>query len=256
MKKSVKILLTVLCVLFVCIFAFSGYKLYSIMHEYKVAEKMYDGLSGQYVTTNNKETNAETDPLTNEEKSPISVDFDTLRQQNEDIAGWLYSAETAINYPVVMPEDNFYYLHRFIDGSYNVGGTLFIDCLCEGDFSGTNTVIYGHNMNDGSMFASIREYRTQEYYDAHPKMYLNTPEQNYRIEIFAGYVTDADSDTYSISFPNAASYLEFLDKMHSQSDFESDVELGVDDRIITLSTCSYEFSDARYVLQGKLVPIN
>lgn len=255
MKKSLKIILTILCIVFVCVFAFSGYKLYSTLHEYKVAEKMYDGLSGQFVTAGKKDTPQDAGEE-ERETSPISVDFETLLAQNEDVVGWIYCAETAINYPVAIAEDNFYYLHRFLDGSYNASGTLFLDCLCERDFSGRNTVIYGHNMNDGSMFASIKKYNQQEYYDEHPVMYLNTPTQNYRIELFAGYVTDADSDTYTLGFVDDAAFQAFLDKMRSQSDFTSDVELSPEDRIVTLSTCSYEYYDARYVVQGKLIPIN
>lgn len=256
-KKPLKIVLTVLCIVFVCVFVFSGYKLYSTIHEYKVAEKMYNGLSGQFVTAGNKDKQQKTEEQEEErEISPISVDFETLLAQNEDVAGWIYSAETPINYPVAKAEDNFYYLHRFLDGSYNASGTLFMDCLCEKDFSNRNSLIYGHNMNDGSMFASLKQYNTQEYYDQHPVMYLNTPTQNYRIELFAGYVTDADSDTYTIGFTDDAAYQAFLEKMKSQSDFSSNVEVGTEDKIVTLSTCSYEYYDARYVVQGKLVPIN
>ncbi len=255
MKKSVKILLSILCVAFVCVFAFSGYKLYSIMHEYKVSEGKYNDLNSKFVTAGGKNS-GEDSPLKNEETSPISVDFDALLAESDDVVGWIHSENTAIDYPVVKAEDNFYYLHRFIDGSYNGGGSIFLDCLCAGDFSGKNTVIYGHNMNDGSMFASLRDYRKDGYYAEHPKLYLNTPTQNYRIEVFAGYVTDADSDTYDIGFTDDAAYLAFLEKMRSQSDFETNVELTAEDRIVTLSTCSYEYYDARYVIQGKLVPIN
>lgn len=255
MKKSVKLLLTILCAVLVAVFAFSGYKLYSIIHEYKVADNMYNNLNSNFVTAGGKEAPQPEDPLANEEVSPITVDFDALLNQSTDVVGWIYSADTPINYPIAQAEDNFYYLYRFIDGSHNPSGTLFMDCLCLSDFSGRNSVIYGHHMNDGSMFASIREYRKPEYYPEHPVMYLNTPTQNYRIEVFAGYITDADSDTYTIGFTDDEAYLAYLEKMRSQSDFETDVELDADSRIVTLSTCSYEYYDARYVVQGKLVPI-
>lgn len=256
MKKSVKILLIVLCIIFVGVFAFSGYKLYSIMHEYNEADKMYSGLNNQFVSSSSRATPSPDDPLANEETSPISVDFDALLAQSQDVVGWIYGPDTVINYPIVQAEDNFYYLYRFIDGTYNGSGTIFMDCLCNPDFSGRNSVIYGHNMNDGSMFASIRNYTQQEYYDEHPTLYLNTPTQNYRIEVFSGYVTDADSDTYTIGFMDDAAFTDYIARMRSQSTFESSVEVTAEDNIITLSTCSYEYYDARYVLQGKLVPIN
>ena len=260
MKKQTKILLTVLCAVFLCVFAFSGYKLYSIIHEYKVAERMYNGLSGTYVSQADKDT--EKTPQNQEEKdsapqeiSPIHVDFDALMSQSQDVVGWLYSAETVINYPLVQAEDNAKYLYRFIDGTYNGSGSLFLDYACYGDFSGQNTVIYGHHMNDGSMLASICNYGKQEYYDAHPVMYLNTPTQNYRVDLFSGFITSADSSVYTFFFNSDAEYGAFLEKMKGFSDFDSDVEVGPEDRIITLSTCTYEYDDARFVLMGKLVPI-
>ena len=260
MKKQTRILLIVLCVVFLCVFAFSGYKLYSIIHEYKVAERMYNGLSGTYVSQTDK--NAVNTPQTQskeedipQEISPISVDFDALMSQSQDVVGWLYCADTVINYPVVQGEDNFQYLYRFIDGTYNGCGSLFLDCTCYGDFSGRNTVLYGHHMNDGSMLASICNYGKQEYYDAHPVLYLNTPTQNYRIDVFSGFITAADSAAYTMEFASDAEYAAYLERMKGFSDFDCDVEVGVEDRMITLSTCTYEYDNARYVLMGKLVPI-
>ena len=153
-------------------------------------------------------------------------------------------------------EDNFYYLHRFIDGQYNASGSLFHDCTCYGDFSGKNTVLYGHNMNDGSMLASIRNYKDQEYYNEHPVMYLNTPTQNYKIEIFSAYTTDAESDTYKMFFESEADFARNLDDWRVQSLVSTNVDVSVDDRVITLSTCTYEFYNARFVIQGKLTPVN
>ncbi len=260
MKKSVKVFLGILCGLFVCIFAFSGYKIYSTLHEYKVAEKAYSNLSDQFVSKGEKNESGEpaevVDPLSKEETSPVSVDFNALKTACEDIVAWIYGPDTVIDYPIVHGEDNFFYLRRMIDGNYNSSGTLFIDCLNEDDFSSQNTLIYGHNMHDGSMFASIRNYDRQEYYDAHPFLYLNTPEQNYRIEVFAAYITDADSDTYTMNFSSQPAYAEYLKKMVSQSAFKANVTPEVDDHIVTLSTCTYEYEDARFVVQGRLVPIN
>ena len=264
MKKSVKIFLSVLCVLFVAIFAFSGYKIYSTIHEYKVAEKAYDKLSHQYVSKaddkaekSDAEKEAElTEPENKVETSPVTVDFNALKNECEDIIAWIYAPDTVIDYPIVKAEDNFFYLRRMIDGNYNPSGTIFIDCLNEPDFASQNTLVYGHNMHDGSMFASLRNYDKQEYYDAHPIMYLNTPEQNYRIEIFAAYITDADSDTYNMNFSSQGVYQDYLNKMVSQSAFKANISPEVSDHLVTLSTCTYEYDDARFVVQGRLVPIN
>lgn len=257
MSKVLRTLLIILCILFTGVFIFSGYKLYTILHDYKVAAEKYDGLSGQYVSSAKPIQGTPENPVPTAEieRSPVDVDFELLKAQCKDIVGWIYSPDTVINYPVVRAEDNDYYLHRFIDGSYNAGGSIFVDYTCAADFSTPNTIIYGHHMNDGSMFASIRDYWKEGYYEAHPVLYLNTPAQNYKIELFTGYVTDANSDVYTIDFPNDEYHQWYLEWIRSMSNFENDVQVGLEDKIVTLSTCSYEFDDARYVIQGKLVPI-
>jgi len=260
LKKFTRILLIVLCLFFTGLFIYSGYRLYDMISGYKFAEKKYTQLSDQYVSSVSDpaahDPSAPESAAVSVERSPIAVDFSLLQEQNSDVVGWIYSPGTPINYPVVHGSDNEHYLDYFIDGSYTGSGTPFIDCLCAGDFTNQNTVIYGHHMQDGSMFASIRNYRKDGYYEEHPCMYLNTPTQNYRIDIFSGYITEADSDSYFFDFSEESDYLSFLSRMQDKSDFYSSVELGPDDRIVTLSTCSYEYFDARYVIQGKLVPIN
>lgn len=253
MKKNTKIILTVLIIILAVVFAVSAYKLISTLHEYKVADNMYSNLNNRFVS--GKTADAEDDA--DKEHSPISVDFDELLAQSPDVVGWIYSADTPINYPVVQGEDNDFYLHRFMDGTWNPSGTIFLDIACEGDFTSRNTIIYGHHMNDGSMFASLSEYRKQgqDYYDQHSVMYLNTPTQNYKIEVFAGILTDAESDVYAISFSSEESFTDYIQRMKAQSVFESPVEVQPEDNIVTLSTCAYDFENARFVILGRLVPI-
>ncbi len=262
-KNAATALLLVLVVVFGVVFGYSAYRLYSIMSEYHESRERYSSVADSAISTPapttapfavNPGEEFAAAPVT--EVSPISVDFDTLLAQCPDIIGWIYCEDTKINYPMVRGNDNDYYLHRFIDGSYNGGGTLFMDFKCSRDFSDTNSIIYGHHMNDGSMFASLKKYRTDpEYYSKHPTLYINTPTQNYRMDVFAGFVCDADSDTYTIGFGSDASFQSWLARMVSQSDFTTDVSVGPEDHIVTLSTCSYEWYDARYVVLGKLVPI-
>ena len=267
MKKGMKVLLIVLCLIFAGVFAFSGYKLLSKWHEYKVAEKTYDSISSQYVSTQSND-GKETEENTPEEQqapekeidpehSPITVDFNALKAQCGDIQAWIYLPDTVINYPVVQCDDNMYYLHRLIDGNYNSSGSLFIECLCPKNFQADNTIIYGHHMNDGSMFARLVYYNTQEFYEQHPNFYINTLEgKNYRCEIFAGYVTSSTSDTYQISFSSDQAFSDYINSMKSQSLFKSQVEVQPGDKIVTLSTCTYDYDDARFVVQAKLVEIH
>lgn len=267
MKKSTRIILIAVCSIFFLVFLVSGYKVFTIMNEYKAAEQKYDKLSNQFVSTappsapapKAENGAAATEPVEEEKKgSPINVDFDLLLPQWPDVKGWLYSEGTVINYPIAQDPndtDNETYLYNFLDGTYTGSGTLFIDYRCPGDFSGDITVIYGHHMNDGSMLASICKYADQSYFDEHPCMYLNTPGQNYRIDIFSAYITAADGSTYTYSFPNKESYAAYLDGVTRWSYVETGVDVTSDDKIVVFSTCTYEYDNARFVVLGKLVPL-
>ena len=279
MKKPVRILFIILCVFFIGVFIFSGCKIYQTVFApggYLESNKNTQEMQNTYVkpaaSTLAPSTPAPADGGTeavpaatpagteeivlDDEVSPIQVDFAALQARNPDVTGWIYCPDTVINYVVVQTDDNMFYLHKDIDGNYSSYGTLFVECLNQKDFSNTNNIIYGHHMNDGKMFAKLVNYAKQEYYNQHPVFYLNTPEMNYRVELFAGYVTDMNSDTYQISFASAEENQAWLDSVIAQSAFESAVAVKPGDKILTLSTCTYEYDDARFVVLGKMVPIH
>ena len=188
--------------------------------------------------------------------APIEVDFARLKQVNGDVVGWIYCEGTVINYPVVYGRDNAYYLDRNYLGSYDPSGAIFTDMRNEDGFADNNVILYGHHMQDGTMFASLKNWFDQSYYEAHPVMWLLTPEQDYRVDIFAGYVTTADSDTYKV-FDEPGSALEgYLNWAKKWSAFNSAVETEADGHYIVLSTCAYSSDDARTALHGKLVPVD
>ena len=155
---------------------------------------------------------------TSEEDIGISVNFDELLGVNDRVAGWLYSKDTVINYPVVYPTDNSYYLTHLMDGERNKNGTLFIDSRNAEPFTDTNTIIYGHHMKSGKMFASLVEYGEQSYYDEHPYMYYLSPNGNYRLDIISSFVTESTSFAYQRSFESEADYAAFLEKIKAASD--------------------------------------
>lgn len=180
------------------------------------------------------------------------VDFGALSAKNSDVVGWIYGPDTVINYPVVHGTDNEFYLTHMFDGEKNKCGSIFMDCLNAGDFSNENTILHGHHMKNGTMFASLMKYADQDYYDTHPVMWLVTTEKTYLMEIFTGFVTTTDSDVWQIGFASREEYGAWLDKMAGNSAFESGVTPQTSDRILTLSTCSYEYDDARFVVMGIL----
>lgn len=187
--------------------------------------------------------------------SPIVVDFEALKERNGDVCAWLYCPDTVISYPVVEAEDNSFYLHRDIDLNYSSYGTLFTEAMSARNFDNDNSIIYGHHMKDGGMFAGLVNYAKESYYIKHPVFYLNTPEMNYRVEVFAAFLTDMYSDAYNNSFDSDEEMQAWLDAAKELSAIETEVEVQPGDRILTLSTCTYEYDTARYVVMGKMIPI-
>ena len=249
MKKLLTVLWIAACL---ALILFAGNKLFGISEFYREGSDLYDGIAEDYaVTAPAQPPEQAADSV---ETAPIAVDFDALLDTCGDVVGWLYCEDTPVNYPVVQGKDNNYYLYRLLDGTQHPNGTLFLDCNAAPDFSGWNSVIYGHNMKNDTMFGSLEEYRKQEYYNAHPVLYLLTPEQDYKVVLIAGYVTPSTSDAYTI--PEMVEERDKLaEKAISASTFQTDVEVAEEDRLLSLSTCVYDYENARYVLVGVLRPI-
>lgn len=183
---------------------------------------------------------------------PEFIDFDRLHTISEDAVAWLYAPSTGINYVVAQAKDNAYYLHRLLDGTYARGGTLFADYRCSAEFTDWNTVIYGHDMKSGTMFSGLTNYRNPDYYEGHPVMYLYLPGERYKLELVAGYTTDIYDRVYSLP-ASKEERDEVLAYAVGRSTFCSGITVEEEDRLVTLSTCSYDFNNARYVVITRLV---
>lgn len=251
MRKAVTV---ILILLLSGILIFASYMAIKEVREYEEAEQLYEELQEEYVETKPTEdtepdeTPEQTEPI---EAAPITVDFTSLLEQNSDIVGWIYCPDTPINYPVVQAEDNDRYLRRDLNGKYLVSGTVFVDYRNGAIGEDANYIVYGHNMKDGSMFSSLAKYKEQSYYDEHPILYYLTPNGDYKIELYAGIVVKRDALIY-VPNPDEAEFTEFLRNAKDKSTFKSDVEMTENDTLITLSTCSYEYNNARYIVIGKL----
>ncbi len=201
--------------------------------------------------TGEPETTTAKKPTVSKPKLPI-VDFDALSAINSDVTGWIYVEGTNINYPIVQGEDNSHYLHYTFSGQENRVGSIFMDYRCQADFSDRNTVIYGHRLSDKTMFTALKNYKKQSYYDAHPYYVIVTPEKKYVVEIFSGYVASVDDEAWQLNFSSDDEFSEWLADTKAKSKFKSKVTPTVNDLVVTLSTCTYEFDNARYVLFGIL----
>ena len=258
--KNGKLLYYGVLVLLLLVLVFSSVKIISYVAEKKASERNQQELIDQVVTpvTPTTPDNAEDNTAnpdnntTTSEPDYITVDFAALQAKYPDVVGWLYCANTGLNYPIVQTaeEGGEYYLYRDIDGSSNKNGTVFLDWRCNSDFTSQNNLLYGHNMKTGRMFAPIVKYKDQSFYDAHPYMYLYTPNQLYKVNLFAGMVTPHDSTVYSYSLS-----ADYIKECISSSTFKSSVGTPTGN-ILTLSTCDYVYDNARYVVMGELVPID
>jgi len=176
-----------------------------------------------------------------------------LQAKYPDAVGWLTIPGTAIDYPFAQATDNDYYLHRDLDGNQLTAGTLFMDFRNNADFSGFNTVVYGHHMKNGSMFGALQSFNDQAFFDSNPTGTIFLADKTLAIEFFAFVVVHADdAQVYDTTISDAPSAETFLGYLKNSARHYRDIGASSSDHIVTLSTCNYEFSDARMVLVGRL----
>lgn len=255
-----KVLFALTFLFFAGLATFSGQKVYVIMEEYRVGEASAQHLQ-QYITLqpegSETKPSAITDAASDEQPQDAlqepsvqypTVDFDALQKMNPDVLGWIYIEGTNINYPIVQSTDNDYYLNRLVDGTYNGAGSIFMDYRNAPDFSDSHTVIYGHNMKNKTMFAHITEYKKAEFYEEHPVGKIMTPWGNFEFQIVGGYVADPADPAWELYFESEEEFQDWLRDTMKRSDVGGEYVPVGGERIITLSTCSYEFDNARFVL--------
>lgn len=189
------------------------------------------------------------------EEDGFRVDFDKLREINEDTIAWIrfYPEPEIISYPVVQGVDNEQYLHQTFSANENTLGAIFMNVNNRADFSDENTIIYGHRMKDGSMFRKLAEYESKEFWEENPYFYIYTVdgrELTYRI-YSVGQVEDT-SDTYLTSFVDEEAYEDYITLTKKVSLYDTGVEVTTGDRVVTLSTCTAASDTHRFVVRGVL----
>lgn len=221
----------------------------AIAFQYLSQQRAYDDLE-QYASISDAE---------NVSLADLTVDWDALRAVNPDIVAWIYIPDSPVNYPVVQGQDNQEYLHKAFDGSTGwlaSAGTIFLDSNNASDFSDRNSALYGHHMNDGSMFASLSDWQNNDEFNSHRDIYLLTPQGNYRLKTFAMVKTTGTDALVQTTFSSEESYRSYIqDKLdRSVVTQEGDV-LGASDitQSMLFSTCEYSQADGRAVLFAAVV---
>ena len=253
------------------VFLFCGGTVAVVQHQYHVGKRLYRAASDDY--TSKAETTSAPPPAPAAspaaekktsrlddgvdrlpENAPIRVNFEGLKRINPDVEGWIYCPDTVIDYPVMHGLTNDDYLHHSFNKEYNIAGSIFVDERNNRNFIDPVTILYGHHMASGSMFATIGNWQLGSYRQEHPVMWLLTPEQDYKVELYSAYDTSAYGDTYEIP-AYGTDPSQYLWTIQSYSAWHTDTELDPTAHYIVLSTCAYAFEDARSVLHGKLLPV-
>lgn len=271
------IMRTLLMLIALVVFLFSGYTLYGYYNEYKKGTDEYDNLESNFAIEVEEDETEDFDALESDEalqsitgrevatvwendrevtiptmKNPI--DFAELKSVNEDIVGWLRIRALDISYPVVQGEDNDYYLHRTFEGVDNFAGCLFVNCDNEPDLTDQNTIIYGHNMKNGSMFGKLKKFQEEETFNKSKFFWIFTEDFIYQYRIFSAMTVNKIGINYQTFFLENE-FQEFKDAAFRNSVVEnSNVSLSYEDRIVTLSTCTGDDS-TRFVVMGKLAQV-
>ncbi|MBQ6376665.1 MAG: class B sortase [Lachnospiraceae bacterium] len=282
-RRSFGLIRTLILLTAIAVFCYSGYRLFVIFNGYRQADQEYDDIADTFTqpfgnppggenrpegeTSGKEESGAEksgepslTDGETEEEPMlvedadpPISVDWKELGEINPDIVGWLYvDALPGINYPICQSSDNDFYLHRTFRQQYLFAGSIFEDCHNRSDFTDPNTIVYGHNMRNGSMFGSLKQLKDPAKYEAAPYFWILTPKGNYRYHIFSIFTTDVSSDVYVLYDQNGSEFLAWEKRIAAASEAAFDIPLSKNDKTVILSTCTSD-SSKRNVVIGKCV---
>ena len=192
----------------------------------------------------------------------VQKKFATLYKENPDFMGWLTIADTHIDYPVMYTpsskEGGEYYIHRNYEGDYSAAGLPFIDSNCQIEPATDNVIIYGHNMNAGTMFHDLLLYEDQDFYESHKTFTFDTIYGDGEYEVvacFRAQILSDDSDAFKYyEFVNAGSedeFLTYVDEIKKMSIVDTGVDVQYGDKLVTLSTCAYHVTDGRFAVIAK-----
>lgn len=188
-----------------------------------------------------------------------SVDFDKLTAYNSELVAWIQIPNTQVDYPVARHDegDQEYYLYHNMYQEPAYSGCIYMENTNAGDFSDNNTILYGHNMKNGSMFRGLHEFENSDFFEENQNIYVYTPGHKLTYQIFAAYTTDATKLTLAYDFSKQEVYERYIEGVLNIRSMDANIREGVtvtgEDKMITLSTCIGGQPDKRYLVQGVLI---
>ena len=230
----------------VCVFVFSLYQLAIMLIPYHTGGQEYEEIQNLAVTAD-------------EDGSGFSVDFDALLEINPDTIAWIrFDEPSIINYPVVKSADNNEYLTKTFAENDNKLGAIFMDMRNSSDFSDRNTIIYGHHLNvSPEMFSRLHLYEDEEFCREHPNFYIYTPDGSVRTyTVFSAGIVNAAANNYDVEFASDEEFEQYIELCRESSNYQVDVEVNAQSQILSLSTCTGDQRDERFLLQGVLTAVD
>lgn len=254
MKKVKSIILSVSIFVLLAVFCFSAYQIITYYKEVFRTESIYNDLRDKICADDTSVTN---NAKEDESTPSVQKKYSDIYALNADFWGWINIEGTPIDYPVMhTPSDSEYYLRRAFDKSYLVSGTPFLDGRC---YEGCgNYIIYGHNMKNKSMFGTLPEYASENYWKEHRIIKLDTLYDSSEYEVVAAFYSkvyhQGEDGFYYNNYPdltNPDTFDEYVYSVKKESIYKYDFPIEYGDQLITLSTCSYHTTDGRFVVVAK-----
>ncbi len=240
-------MLFILEMLFLLIFLIAAFELGKMAYDYHKGDQLYDTVSEEYVS----ETSSGTPAQDNTINLGVSIDHAGLKVANPDTLGWILIPDTPVNYPLMAPDNNNYYLKHTFTRSYSDFGSIFLAAECKPDLTDPHILIYGHNTKNGSMFGSLKKYKDATYAKAHPYIYILQDNRVLEYKIVSCFTAETSDDIYLLSFENEQSRFYWLQSVVALSvvDFGYHNVTG-QEQMLTLSTCTSRTKTERFVVNA------
>lgn len=244
---------SVTTVVLTALILFSGYHLVSHFADASSNNKELESLKAIYQSGSNQEIDSAAE--NGLVQLAMLPKLQEILSEVPELVGWIRVPNTGIDHPVVQHSDNDYYLKHSSDGSKTKFGSIFMDFRNSADASDWNTAIYGHNMEDGTMFSDLERYRKRDFFYNNPYFYYDSLYGEYFCQIFSVYYSEAYTDSNTVFFHSDQRFYEFTDQVAARSLFPTKISIESGDRILTLATCTDQFKNARLVIHARMVPI-
>lgn len=261
--KKIRIFAILATIIAIIALVYGSFKIYKLKKEYSEVEETYEEIQNICIDEappeisilqpeEDNKSNISEDSIIEEQavKENFKVNWEELKSINQDAIAWIKIDGTNINYPIVQGTDNEEYIKRNIYGNYSKGGCIFVDMNIEKPFKALNTIIYGHNLNDGAMFNNLKKYSNEQYAKNHDEIHIYLPEEDRIYKVFAfGKINENNNKIYNTSIINLEKYYQMIQEYNQINIAEN---LDYSKPVIMLSTCTNSNRKERYVVVAYL----